>query len=556
MAMVTAMVMAMGVDRSDRGPRGLIRQPRKIVSWLETRSPSQVPWRHVLVGIGCVSAAAPVLADNWRITPTASLSETYTSNVNYSAAGSAESDFATSVTGTLQISGQGARARLNGSIGATGLFYVRETQNNSFVPSVNLVGSLEAIEKFFYIDAQVYVSQSFFSPFAAQPGNIVNATANRYTSETYSIGPYIQGLIGGTNITYLVRDDNIWSLSSQLGNTSVDAPNTYLNQLHATLNAPTIPWGWTLEYMGTRYEPANRDTLGSYTTRVGRAIFIYQFDPQVQVSARVGYENDDFPLQSSQGVVYGAGLQWSPSDRTQVSGFWEHRFFGSSYSGQIRHRLPRTALSATFSRGLNTYPQNALTIPAGANVPSFVDAAFTTRIPDPAERALAVQQFVAQAGLPPTLATPVNIFSAAILLQTSISASAVLIGLRNSLAFNVFYLKSDAISGTGSVLPPALQFGQNNTQTGGGVSFSHRLSGMTNLTASATYSRTTTNNSVGAFADTGSNNGYVGVGLSTQLGPKTTGSLGANYQRFVPTGNLDTRTTSAVNVVAGVNHVF
>ena len=43
-------------------------------------------------------------------------------------------------------------------------------------------------------------------------------------------------------------------------------------------------------------------------------------------------------------MIYGAGLQWSPSDRTQVTGFWEHRFFGSSYSAQINHRLPRIAL--------------------------------------------------------------------------------------------------------------------------------------------------------------------------------------------------------------------
>ena len=77
----------------------------------------------------------------------------------------------------------------------------------------------------------------------------------------------------------------------------------------------------------------------------------------------------------------------------------------------------------------------------------------------------------------------------------------VLSGVRNSLAFNLFYLKSQGISGTGAVLPPALQFSQNNTQTGGGISFSHRLTGMTNLTASATYSTTTSNTTEGLIAD-------------------------------------------------------
>ena len=82
-----------------------------------------------------------------------------------------------------------------------------------------------------------------------------------------------------------------------------------------------------------------------------------------------------------------------------MGGFWEHRFFGSSYSAQVSHRLPNAALSANFSRGLNSYPQLALAIPAGATVAQFLDAAFTTRIPDPAERALAVEQFLARTGI-------------------------------------------------------------------------------------------------------------------------------------------------------------
>jgi len=514
-------------------------------------------WSRVLAGIACVAAAAPVLADNWKFTTSVSATETYTSNVNYSAQGSADSDFATSVSAALGINGEGARAKINGSIAVTGLLYARQTQNNSFAPTVNLTGNLEAIEKFLFVDAQANISQTFYSPFGPQPGNLVNATANRYTSQVYSVSPYVKGRVGGTNVSYQLRDDNIWSIASQFGDSSIEAPNTYLNRLYGSLDSPAAPWGWTIDYTGTRYAPSGQDIYGSYTIQIGRGIVSYQFNPQLQLSARGGYESNRFPFTSSEGPTYGVGGQWYPTDRTQVSGFWEHRFFGSSYSAQFSHRLPRTSMTASFSRGLNTYPQNALSIPAGANVASFVDAAFTTRIPDPAERALAVQQFLAQSGLPPTLASPVNIFAANIQLQDSASASLVLIGVRNSLAFNVYYLKSQAISGTGSVLPPVLQFGQNNTQTGGGVSLSHRLSGLTNLTASATYSTTTSNTTEGLFADARSNNGYVSLDLGHQLGPKTNVSTGVNYTRFVPRGGANaTTTSSSVNLYAGINHTF
>jgi len=557
MAMVTAMVMAMGDDGRNRRSHRLSRQlPGISIRRGPLISPAPPPRHACAVALGCLALAAPAHAENWRITPSASLTETYTSNVNYSAASNAQGDFATTVTGALAINGQGARVRLNGTIAATGLFYVKETQNNSFAPSVNLTGTVEAIEKFLYIDGTALVTQTFASPFGPQPGNLVNATANRYTQQTYNLSPYIVGHIPGTNITYRVRDDNIWTLSSNYGNNSLDPPGTYFNQLNANIGSPPAPWGWTGEYIRTHYAPTDKQTFGSYTIQLARVIATYQYDPSLQASLRGGYEKDEFPLTSSDGIIYGAGLQWSPSDRTQVGGYWEHRFFGSSYSAQFSHRLPRTALAISFARGLNTYPQNALTIPAGANVPAFLDAAFATRIPDPAERALAVQQFLAQSNLPATLATPVNVFAATVQLQTTATATAVLLGLRNSLAFSLYYTKSTAISGTGQSLPDALQLGQNNTQTGGGVSFSHKISGLTSLTASGTFSRTTSNDSRGAFAGADSNNWYASAGLVTALGPKTSASFGANYTRFIPTGIVETNTTSSYSVYAGISHVF
>ena len=149
----------------------------------------------------------------------------------------------------MAINGRGARVRLNGSIAATALIYAKESQNNSIAPTVSLAGNVEAIENFLFFDGAINVSQTYYSPFGPQPGNLVNATANRYTSQTYSFSPYIRGRIGGTNLSYQLRDDNIWTNSSQYGDSSVTAPSTYLNQLNGSVNSPVAPWGWTLEYI-------------------------------------------------------------------------------------------------------------------------------------------------------------------------------------------------------------------------------------------------------------------------------------------------------------------
>jgi uncharacterized protein (PEP-CTERM system associated) len=345
-------------------------------------------------------------------------------------------------------------------------------------------------------------------------------------------------------------------------------PNTYVNNLSASMSSPVNPWGWTLSFSRSYYNNGlsvgngiaggdvvtTNDTATTYYTLLGT--LPYQVDPQLQLSLRAGYDSYQFAAPTIKEGRYGIGFQWSPTDRTQVGGFWDHTFFGSAYSAQINHRLPNAALSANLSRGISSFPQLALAIPAGATVNQYVDAAFTTRIPDPAERALAVEQFLARAGLPPTLASPVNFYATSLTLQQSATVSLVLIGTRNSVTFTVFNVKTEDISRSGEVLPPALQFGQDNTQTGGGVSVSHRLSGFTSLGASAFYSTTKSNVSTGPFADARSRNGSASVSLGTQFGPKTTGSASVSYSRTRFTGPADPGTTSALNFIATVTHTF
>jgi uncharacterized protein (PEP-CTERM system associated) len=239
-----------------------------------------------------------------------------------------------------------------------------------------------------------------------------------------------------------------------------------------------------------------------------------------------------------------------------VDGYWEHQFFGAAYSWQVSHRLPNIALSANFSRGITSYPQAALLIPAGVSVAQFLDAAFTTRIPDPAERALAVAQFLAQTGLPPNLVSPLNFYSRTLTLQQLETLSAVWVGVLNSVGFNVFRSENEAVTGQGSALPSPFLFSTNNTQTGGGVSYSHRLSALTNLVASLTYTSTTPNKTDVSTSDVRSRNFNSFVSLNTRFSPKTSGSVGVSYFVFDSPGNSDTGRTSTLGVYASISHSF
>ena len=514
-----------------------------------------------VLAVVVLAGSTGVAAQNWRVGASAGITATYTNNVNYAPQGETTSDLVTSLDAALTIRGEGKRVKLNGTLGATANINARETQNNSVAPNVSLFGSVEAIDNFFFVDASAQASTSFLSPFGPQPAGNVNATANRYVSQNYTVSPYIKGVLGSSNIQYQVRDENSWSVASSFGNSSNTVPNTYSNNFSASLSSAANPLGWTAAYTRDYYDNGIAETAsgeaGASTLQTARGTIDYRVDPQLAVAGRFGYEKNDFPDArgaSYDGTIYGAGLQWNPTDRTAVTGFWEHRFFGSSFSWQLSHRLPNSAIRASFTRGLSSDPELALAIPAGTTVAQIVDAAFATRIPDPVARQIAVEQFLAKTGLPPTLAAPVNFYTTSVLLQTSQSLSYVIIGVRNAITFRVFNTRSESVSGSSDVLPPELQLFENNTQTGFGVGYSHQFSPLTSFGANANYSRTRSNDP--NTSDIRSNNGDFSVNLSTRFSPKTSGSTGLTYSLFRPAGTSNAASTDAFTVFASLNHTF
>ena len=135
--------------------------------------------------------------------------------------------------------------------------------------------------------------------------------------------------------------------------------------------------------------------------------------------------------------------------------------------------------------------------------------------------------------------------------------SAVWVGLLNSIGFTVFNTKNESITGTVSGFPDAFQQAANSTQTGCGVNYSHRLSGYTNLIATATYARTTPNGSDESANNARTNNFNASVGLSTQFTPKTNGTVGLSYFAFdTPGGANNIGNSSTLSLYANVSHNF
>jgi len=470
--------------------------------------------------------------------------ETLTNNVNLSPSDSRQGDLVTQLTPGFTVHERSAHTRLDGSVAIPILLYARTgSENNTVYGEVNLTGTLEAIDKFFFIDAAVAVQQQYLTPLGAVPQGLTNATQNRYTTQSYSVSPFVRGVARG-DVNYELRDNNYWTT---LNNAPTGLSGAYTNEVVGRLVRNPTPWGWSVDYDATRVKFTDQ---GPQDTQLARLSALYQFEPQLQGSVDGGYEKNRYPLSNYQGAIYGVGGRWQPTDRTNITAGWEHRFFGASYYFTFDHRTPLSVWSINASRNITSYPQQLATLSAGSSVISLLDQLLSATIPDPTQRLSYINQLIQNGGLPGISSSPVNLYTQEITLQESASATVGLIGVRNRVFLSGFYLKSQPISGSGTVLP-GFFLTNNNTQSGGDISWTHNLTAFTSLTTSVSYLRTVQN----ITPNVTTNQGWVRAIVNTSISDNTTVQFGARYQVFRTDLSSNSNYTEAA-VFAGLSYMY
>jgi len=454
------------------------------------------------------------------------LQETYTNNVNLNPSNVAESAWVTEVTPFLGFRYLGPRASVVGDASLPVLIYAPSgVAENRFYPTVNLLGNVTLIDDFLFVEGAINVGQQFFSPFGAQPPSLTNSTANRYRTTVYRVSPFIKGSTSnGTD--YELRNDNVWT---NLSGAPIDTNNAdYTNFLaNVTNTQTTLGWRASLDYSNVRFNNDQPSTV----TQLYRGTGIYTATPSLQLSASGGWEVNDFQFTSSQNAIYGVGFVWRPTPVTRAVGDWEHRYFGPSYLFNFEHTTPLSQWRLNASRNVTTYPQQIANLPSGSNVSTFLNALFLPAIGDAAQRQQVVDQLVRDRGLPTTLSGPVNLYSNQTLLQESYSGSIALIGVRNTILVSAFWLKNQPITATGNSLPPLLSLGNDNTQTGGTVVWTHRLTPNVNFVSSVEGIRTVDNGGAGGSLSGAITRGAaVRLGISSPITARTTVYAGARYQ--------------------------
>jgi uncharacterized protein (PEP-CTERM system associated) len=458
---------------------------------------------------------------SWLITPSISGSATLTDN-GHPGQGQKQSDFITSVTPGIRVDGKGGRVSGNLNFSWQQNFYANASQYNNDQKSLAATGKAELIEQWLFLDAGANIAQSPTSVFATQSVGNELVNGNRTQTTSYNWSPYIQGYLAGS-VGYELRYRN----TQTTGNNGIYATGSGVDaQAWSGRLSGATPFsllGWSLNAedqlikFGSQRDTKSNRLLGALE---------YRIDPQLKLNVSAGQESDNYTsFQYQNRSVSGYGLDWAPTERTNLTLKKEKRSFGSGHVIDFSHRTALTAWKYIDSRSVVIPAQQFTT----AQVSTAYDLLFlqmASSIPDPIARAQFVTLLLQLAGIPANSPIFGGIMTSQPFIQRMRQASFSITGVNNTVIFSAQRSSNESLS-TGVSSLDAFALSQNIRQSGFSGSWAHKLSPDSNLTLNALTSR-----SRGDLSTLDSQLRSLSLLYSTKLGARTTASLGVRQNNF------------------------
>jgi uncharacterized protein (PEP-CTERM system associated) len=445
----------------------------------------------------------------------------------------------------LFVRRRSARASIDGDLRVDFVGYLNHTQPNGILPHGHLDLRSELVERAFFFDAAVEAGRTRADVFA--PQGTGPSTVNTISSVSYRLSPYFARELT-PEIAAIVRSDTVWTHNTgdepAVANTQRDA---HLQRFLARVDRWPLPLGVSLEASreDTRYSQADGTALTSESVR---AIPNAAIGGDLVVGVIGGREHNESQTGSITSSRYGVMARWHPSTRTQLDGEVEHRFFGTGWGLQFRHRSPLWVVEVLTQRIPAANPVTLDIGRARTDVASMLESLWKSRYPDVSERTQAARDVVLRRQS--DLGAPIDISSESAQLVQRNQLVVALSGVRTTLTGTLYYVRAEALEGISSPTQ-----GLETRQWGGSIVLDRRLS------------RDTAGNVEIAWSD------LDGLGVRTgeyarqitatatvyrTLSPRTTFSAGVRLMesRSLTTGNTAEQRVNEAQVFAGLRHRF
>lgn len=433
---------------------------RRTESTLAKRSPLAVA-----IAAACLSPIAQ--ADNWRVTPSISTSVTATNNSGFDDSQNDKGDVILDVAPRLKALGIGANYQFDADFGANGLVYTRNSRSDEVLPEGRATLKSTVVDRWVYFDAGARVAQTVQNPFLGRTDAATGA--NKLTTVSYELSPAVKHEFTPT-LNASARSTFAWTRRESLQD--VDAQTHQLR-----VEQKTVPFGWVLDATQQRTHFQGDDDPALSIGAV-RAIGVYAPDARLKLGLILGRERNEFGGSTDRDNIVGALVEAAPTERTLATVTAERRFFGTGWNASLRHRSPFIGLTAEWYRR-PTAQANSQDVANTTTTAQLLDAMLITRVPDPNERAVLVQDMLMRLSLPSQLGGAQELNATTPQLEQGSRVSLAFQGRLTVATFSAYLTQLTTLrrsdNGTTTTLPDAT----SSRQYGFSIDLNRRLDALT-----------------------------------------------------------------------------
>ena len=498
-----------------------------------------------LAPLAALLAALPAHAEV-KVTPSFSLSESYSDNVNQRNDASKRSSWITEAAPAISVQANSSRVQLNANARAYWYDYSEDdvpgVRNSQYQYDAD--SRFNVVDQLFYVDAGAGASSrsiSAFGPLAEDPNG------NRYTSEnqtdvkTWRISPYLTHRFGtfASGILRYSHDSVKSDASSIFGNSTADGVT-----LDIASGTGFRSVGWNIHVARQNVDNENFGDTSSQNATLG---LNYRVGPTLSLTATAGYDKYDYQALGGEtsGASWSTGFAWAPSARTNIQMSVGRHYLGNTGSLMALHRSRHSTWKLGYSDNVTT-TRSQFSLPAAIDTAAMLDSLFMTTIPDPVLRRQAVDAYILAAGLPPSLADNINYLTNRYMRQKLLQASSAFNWRHSSAVLSAYASERTALSSSESdsgLLGSQLRaLNDSVRQTGLTGSYSYRLSARSTALASLS-----TTHSRSLDTDLSGKQTSLRLGLTHRFGRSVRGNV--EYRRT--TGDSDiTRRDYTENAVS------
>lgn len=322
------------------------------------------PLSFVLRGLSaalCVYAPQ-ALSGEWITQYGVTAREVFTDNVCLSE-DNERSEFITTAAPSFSVKGSGGRIKMNVS-GAIEMNDLDDSSrcasrdnSDNFNPTLKGSATVEMVSNKAYVDINANVQQNSIDPFSASGDSNLNRNNNRNTTYQYSVSPYVTHRFASVAELYLrYMYDNQDNSENSLGKSD---QQTYTAAISSVSGKSRLSWSLQGNHQEITYDEDSQfqrqqDELSSVTFNTA-----YQLSRKWGLFASIGEEMNDYVSVNDDidGRSWTAGFHWTPNPRTDVEASMGERFFGSTPSLAITHRLKHSRFQLRYDKSL-TYTRS------------------------------------------------------------------------------------------------------------------------------------------------------------------------------------------------------